>query len=190
MSRIRITVKKVKITKAGQVKNFQIKMPNNGIAIIGVATDLNFDGRRGDVAVAIPKELASVKDAPTIKLAEVSVKVAVNTEWNILQNPLAGKLKLQSLEKANIFYSEQVWAVRFNDGIPDITDDLYAFDAFAVLQKKEPMKVDVPADTTIINGMYKDLMGAANKRDVAYTVKVFLWIETDEKEITEEEIKK
>jgi hypothetical protein len=188
MSRIRITVKKVKITKAGQVKNFQIKMPKNAIAIIGVDTDLFFDGRLGDIAVIIPAPvLAPAKDAIAIRIAEALPKVGVSSEWNISQNPLAGNIKLQSLEKANIFYSNQVWAVQFNDGIPDITTDLYAFDAFAVLQKKEPRKVDVPANTTIINGMYKDLMGAANKRDIAYTVKVFLWIETDEKEIIEEE---
>ena len=187
MNRQRIIVTEVKITKAGQLKNFQIKMPKNAIAIVGVATDLRVDGKlREGVFDILTPVVFPAKDILTIKLAEASIKGGNSIEWDIRQNPLAGKIKLQSLEKANIFYSDQVWAVQFNDGIGAVTDDLYAVDAFAVLQKKEPRKVNVPANTTIINGLYKDLAGASIKRDIAYTIKVLLWVETDEKEIEQE----
>ncbi len=192
MNKQRIIVTEVKITKAGQLRNFQIKMPKNAIAIVGVATDLRVDRNLRDGVFVLPTPIpAPAKDIVVpIEALEISFKGSNTIEWNIRQNPLAGKIKLQSLEKANIFYSDQVWMVQFNDGIGNVTDDMYATDAFAVLQKTEPRKVDVPADTTIINGMYKDLMGAAVKRDIAYTVKVILWVETNEKETEQEKSKK
>jgi hypothetical protein len=186
MSRVRITVTEVKITKAGQVKNFQIKLPENAIAIIGVATDIRIDRKFENVPVALPDP---VKEIVAIKTVESVVETNIATRENTIQNPLAGKIKLQSLEKANIFYAEQVWVEQFDDGIGNVKDDFYTTGFFALLQKAEARKVHVPADTTIINAMYKDLMGAVNKRDVAYSIKVLLWIETDEKPITEEKEK-
>jgi hypothetical protein len=46
--------------------------------------------------------------------------------------------------------------------------------------------VDVPGETTLINGIYQDFLGANSKQDIAYTVKIILWLETTEQSITKE----
>lgn len=202
MSRTRILITEVTITKAGQRKNFQIKLPKNAINVIGIANDLRMNGLSERIAYPIKalSEEYAIKDTELIKtptLAEGDNLNQVAQQLNNRQSSLVGKLLLQSLEKANIFYADQIWSVPFDDGVGDITDDLYAWDAFELPQKAGYKTVSVPAGTTIINGMFKDLTGDTVKsgmlkdltadtikRNIAYTIKVLLWIETDEKEIT------
>lgn len=185
MSRTRILITEVNITRAGQIKNFQIKLPKNAIAIVGVATDLRLNGRLANAAASIAYAAVAINNN-TVTIKTVPIVAVLNSQVpvNMAQSWLAGKIILQSLEKANIFYSDQVWAAQFNDGIGNITDDMYAMDAFETPKKAEATTVSVPAQTTIINGIFKDLVGATLKKDIAYTIKVLLWIETDEKEIT------
>ena len=46
--------------------------------------------------------------------------------------------------------------------------------------KTAPKKVDVPVESTIINALYHDTLGKFYKQDISYTLKVFVWIETNE----------
>jgi hypothetical protein len=186
MSRTRILITDVAITKAGQRKNFQIKMPKNAVTVIGVANDLRMHADPVNVVsdIATPVKEYAVKDAELIKTPSLVAFDNLNqvAQLNKAQSWLVGKLLLQSLEKANIFYADQVWAVPFDDGIGNVTDDPFAWDAFELPQKAAYKTVSVPAGTTIINGMFRDLIGASVKRDIAYIVKVLLWIETNENE--------
>jgi hypothetical protein len=186
MSRTRILITEVAITKAGQCKNFQIKMPKNAMTVIGIANDLRMHAKTAsaDSAGAVLPPKYAIKDAELIKIPSLAAVDNLNPveEMGNAKSFLVGKLLLQSLEKANIFYADQVWAVPFDDGIGNITDDPFAWDAFELPQKAAYKTVSVPAGTTIINGMFRDLIGASVKRDIAYIVKVLLWIETNENE--------
>jgi hypothetical protein len=44
------------------------------------------------------------------------------------------------------------------------------------------MEVNIPRETAIIMGMYKDLLGAQLNTDLQYWVLVHLWFETKEDE--------
>jgi hypothetical protein len=189
MSRTRILITEVVITKAGQRKNFQIKMPKNAITVIGVANDLRMNVNPVNVAsaAAVYPSANAISIASNAALIKTPPLTAINNlssvaQLNKAQSWLVGKLLLQSLEKANIFYADQIWVVPFDDGIGNITDDPFAWDAFELPQKAAYKTVSVPAGTTIINGMFRDLIGASVKRDIAYIVKVLLWIETNENE--------
>lgn len=43
MKRARLLIKEVKVTKQGEIKNFQIKLPKNVKRIIAIETDVRID---------------------------------------------------------------------------------------------------------------------------------------------------
>jgi hypothetical protein len=46
--------------------------------------------------------------------------------------------------------------------------------------KTQPKQIDIPVESTTINALYKDTVGKQTKKDIAYIVKVIVWIETNE----------
>jgi hypothetical protein len=100
--------------------------------------------------------------------------------WTLQQNPVLGKLKLKSMERTYIFFEEWLHFIFFNGGIPDMSMGLFAHNPTSLNKNRKAKKVDVPVETTIVNGIYEDTYGKFLKRDLAYTVKVFVWVETDE----------
>lgn len=160
MSRVRILVTQTSITKAGQVKHFQIKLSKHAFKIVAIETDvflkshLERNSTGQDPKGGIPRETAN--------------------------NNTAGKLKLQSLEKENIFFSDWVKASVFYEGFKQPK----AFEIHSGLKdirgKTAPKKVDVPVESTIINALYHDTIGKFYKQNINYTLKVFVWIETND----------
>jgi hypothetical protein len=100
--------------------------------------------------------------------------------WTQQQNPVMGKLKLKSMERTYIFYEEWLHFILFNGGIPDMSMGLFAQSPISLNKNRPAKKVEVPVETTIVNGIYEDTIGSLLKRDVSYTVKVFVWVETEE----------
>jgi hypothetical protein len=160
MNRVRILVTQTSITKAGQVKHFQIKLSKHAFKIVGIETDV-FVKSHFDKGATVPD--------PTGTIPRETVKT--NT---------AGKLKLQSMEKENIFFSDWVKASVFYEGFKQPK----AFEIHSGLKdirgKTAPKKVDVPVESTIINALYHDTIGKHYKQDIHYTLKVFVWIETND----------
>lgn len=160
MSRVRILVTQTSITKAGQVKHFQIKLSKHAFKIVGIETD-----------VFLKSHLSKGVAEPDPTGVVPRETVTTNT---------AGKLKLQSMEKENIFFSDWVKASVFYEGFKQPK----AFEIHSGLKdirgKTAPKKVDVPVESTIINALYHDNIGKFHKQDINYTLKVFVWIETNE----------
>lgn len=159
MSRIRVLISEVSITKAGEVKHFQIKLSKHAIKIVGIETDVFLKSRT-------PKKMLEQQPKSNVSRTE---------NYNT-----AGKLKLQSMEKENIFFSDWVRASVFYESFKTPS----AFDLHQGLKdirgKTAPKKVDVPIESTIINALYHDTVGKLLKQDLSYTLKVFVWIETNE----------
>lgn len=172
--RRRIIIKEQQITRAGQLKHFQIALPKNTKKVIAVATDVRFASPKdtGSVSSPVPGSTGRLEEA-TPRDGDGSIG---DTIWNMRENPLMGKLIMQSMEKANIFFYDQVWAITFDDGITEL-NSVESMNAFAMLIKKEPKAVDVPNDTTVLNCLYKDQF----MRDTGYVIKVLVWIEYEEK---------
>lgn len=84
------------------------------------------------------------------------------------------------MERTNIFYEEWLHFILFNGGIPDMSMGLFAANPTSLNKNRVPKKVDVPKETTLINGLFEDIIGATLKKDVSYTVKIFVWVETEE----------
>lgn len=100
--------------------------------------------------------------------------------WTQQQNPVMGKLKLKSMERTYIFFEEWLHFILFNGGIPDMSMGLWANNPTSLNKNRKAKKVEVPVETTIVNGIYEDSIGKYLKRDITYTVKVMVWVETEE----------
>jgi hypothetical protein len=96
------------------------------------------------------------------------------------RNTLIGELKLQSCEEANIFYATHL-QTDDNIGAGDFSQNgNWKARTFTHQSKTEEDIVIVDADTTIIQGIYKDRIGESNKTDVEYIVNVYVWVEIEE----------
>lgn len=100
--------------------------------------------------------------------------------WTLNQNPVVGKLKLKSMERTYIFFEEWLHFILFNGGVPDMSMGFFPKNPISLNKNRVPKKVEVPVETTIVNGIYEDSAGKYLKRDITYTVKVFVWVETEE----------
>ena len=146
------------ISKAEQIQHFQIRLPRNTKQVVAIDYDI------------------VVKS-----VLEGEVTDATNTidfKWNGKRNPVLGRLKLQSLEKANIFYSEWLKLLEWNIGIN--ANGIFPIYPYTLLQKSVPKHVQVPPQTTMLNGFYEDVFIKELNKNFTYEVKVFVWIETTE----------
>ena len=190
-----IIISEQQITQAGQIKLFQIPLPKTTTKVVAIATDIRIAGKTRPTVIGFAKP--EVISGTTRESIEPVLAASEGTKgdliWDLRSNPLAGRLIVQSMEKANIFYYDQVWAVRFDDGF----STLYAGDnvsAFSVFYKPKPKAVDVPSETTILNCLYKDALGVTAGSsgvlvpkdgdirviNTGYTLKVLVWIECEE----------
>ena len=57
MKRARLIIKEVQVTKQGEIKNFQIKLPKNVTRIIAIETDVRIDTRASDAVLSSSGEV-------------------------------------------------------------------------------------------------------------------------------------
>lgn len=175
MKRARLIIKEVHITKQGEIKNFQIKLPKNVKRIIAIETDVRLDART--------KESGDVRPVPQI---ETKNRISIDKRrvpylsWTQEHNPVMGKLKLKSMERTYIFFEEWLHFIFFNGGIPEMSMGLFKRSPISLNRNRKAKTVEVPIETTIVKGIYEDSIGKYLRRDFAYTVKVFVWVETEE----------
>jgi hypothetical protein len=154
MNRVRQIVKHISISKAGEWNHFQIKLPKNTLRVVGIETDVF---------------VKSTKDKTTGTLS---------SGWEKYNT--VGKLSLQSMEKVNVFYNEWVRASVFYEDIKNQT--AFKINSFSkhIRGKTFPKQIDIPVESTTINALYRDTVGKQVSKDIVYSVKTILWIETNE----------
>lgn len=177
MKRARVIIKEIRITRQGEIKNFQIKVPKNATRIIAIDTDVRIN----------PKRFSAERGKPEQSPVEASAGVSIEGNskqpylfWNPGVNPPLGKLKLRSRERTNIFYEHWLHFIQFNGGIPNMSMELFNLNPASLNKNTLPKTVDVPKETTLINGLFEEYFGKLIKQDIDYTIKVFVWIETEE----------
>lgn len=201
MKRARLIIKEVQVTRQGEIKNFQIKIPKNIRRIIAIETDVRIDGRteahpkyvpsaepvasEGRAIDSAPMSSVAMDSMATASVGTVSVEMDAKPtlpflSWTIDQNPVLGKLKLRSMERTNIFFEEWLHLIMFSGGMPDMSGGLLKNNPSSLNRNRVPKKVEVPKMTTLINGLFEDTLGRTLKKDIRYLIKVFVWGETDE----------
>ena len=158
MMQEQVVITPITITKAGQIKHFQIKLPKTAKRIIGVEIGgrLLTDSKVNGIA--------------PIASAEIAVRA---TEFK--RNTFIGELKLQSCEEANIFYAGHLQTDN-NLGYGDFSQNrFWKINPFTHQAMAFEETVIVNADSTIIQGVYKDSIGKQRQQDVNYLVNVYVW---------------
>jgi hypothetical protein len=185
MKRARVIIEEMRITRQGEIKNFQIKIPKNTKRIIAIDTDVRINTQ---IPGLISGGVRSTKEAyaSAVLASESSSSDSTYRSklpyliWNPRVNPPLGKLKLRSRERTNIFYEEWLHFIQFNAGIPDMSIRLFDLHPASLNKNNAPKKVDVPSDTTLINGLFEEYFGKLIRRDLDYSIKIFVWLETEE----------
>lgn len=172
------------ISKPEQVHHFQIRLPRNAKQVVAIGYDVIVKGfvkssssTTGTVAghsggIIIPKEIN-----PTTN-PELPKTNSIDFNWTSSTNPSIGKLKLQSLETANIFYSEWIKLLEWNIGFD--LNGIFPHKPYTLLQKQVPKLVEVSPQTTMLNGLYEDAFLSKNSATKSYVVKVCVWLEMNE----------
>lgn len=175
MMRARVIIKEITIRKQGEVQFFQIRLPKNARRIIGVDTDI--------VLLSALQQQADASIRPD-KGNGVPPSMEVNRtpflRWTAKSNPTVGKLKLQSMDRHNLFFDSWLSFIYLNSAMPDMRFGLYPRNPYSLITNSHPRPVSVPVSNMSINGLFTDAIGTRRQIDTSYRVKVFLWIETSE----------
>lgn len=161
------------IDKAGGLFHFQIRLPQDTKKIIGIETGLSIRNAFPDFAKPVLPE-------------------RFRPERNILM----GRLKLQSLNSADFFYTKDIFDNDYNEGkaeiayIPVLLNPKQGewgfnppiengFDAYRWIHagRKEEEKMDL-CSSGVIKGIYNDAVGKDYSLLPDYTIKIYCWLET------------
>ena len=172
MMQEQVIVTPLKITKARQVKHFQIKLPSNAKHIIGIEIGGKF---LADTKVKVSLEVAPAPN-PATGIPVRDIVAGNETRKGLFKrNTLVGELKLQSCEEANIFYAGYL-QLDNNMTYGDFTQNrFWKANNFTHQQQCFEDTVIVDADSTMIQGFYKDSLGEQSKKDISYQVNVYVW---------------
>ncbi len=195
-NRHRMIVQSFVISKPEQVHHFQIRLPRNAKQVVAIdydvfvkatgttAThtmstgDVSVLGNTLESAIAIPKSLPiGLGNSTEITTSEGTTSDML-FNWNSTINPSIGTLKLQSLETANIFYSEWIKLLEWNNGFT--SNGVLTHNPYSLLQKQKPKQVEVSPQTTLLNGLYEDFFLTKTNRISGYMVNVCVWLEMNE----------
>jgi hypothetical protein len=167
-----VTVYTIPISKKGEWKYFQVRLPKDARKIIGVETGLH-------VLDELPFEVAG----------------AVIKRFGIERNKLFGELKMQSLDTANIFYAKDIVeedrnmgndAIRIInntppaerrmaflkvDPPPDLWQPMFPFTHGCKLEEDGLLMLHNP----VVAGIYNDVIGKEYETDINYKVMLYIW---------------
>lgn len=168
MMKQQVVISRIKITRAGQVVFFQLRLPKDTAHIIGIQTGI------------IISRQAFYYDGyweEWVQFVEPCEDVIYPFRWTSFQrNELFGELKLQSAEEANIFYATHIHSDE-NLGMGDYSSTCqFPATVFTHQNKKEEDSVKVDGESTIVQGFYKDIIGEYSEWHYEYWVSIYVWV--------------
>lgn len=176
MMREQVIITPIVITKAGQIKHFQVKLPNNAKQIIGIEIGGRWLTRtKADIVEALPAAEAPMLEITTVLSEAIRFESEIRIGTFFKRNTLVGELKLQSCEEANIFYAGQL-QIDNNMSLGDFSmNRFWRAKPFTHQAQAIEDVVNVDSKTTIIQGVYKDHLGLEAEKYVNYLVNVYVW---------------
>lgn len=150
--------KQIEVSWPGEIQTFQIRLPEHTLEVIGVEVSYRLiDAVDPDVPVPFnPLQIMGIS-----------------------RNESVGEIKLQSCEKANIFFADHLKRDR-NMGHGDFSAN-YNFRPKEYVHQlsREELPVCVKGKSTVIKGVYKDHFAEALAMKFKYSVSIHLWIKTE-----------
>lgn len=173
MMQEQVVIIPITISKAGQIKHFQIKLPKTAKRIIGVEL-----GGRLLTETKVKEVTLHSNNEISVKGIEMIGSAIIERPTAFKRNTFIGELKLQSCEEANIFYAGHLQTDN-NLGYGDFSQNrFWKINPFTHQAMAFEETVIVDAESTIIQGVYKDRIGEQHETDVNYLVNVYLWYQS------------
>ena len=157
----KVIIERLTITRRGQVHYFMMNLPEDTAEVIGVET-------------SYCSQSNFLYENPAVAPLDANL-----LPYN--RSLLVGELKLQSMEKANVFYARHIQSdgnTSFGDYsvLPGFTPRDWSH-----FGSREDEAVSVPGRTTVIRGMYTDQLGHYMGTNPNYSLSVYLWLRMAEK---------
>lgn len=192
MIKRRIIATKISITKQGEIKFFQVKIPFDAKVIIGIETAMRLKTgiQTFPTNTLIPNVDVPFVPVPTagngapvinpnatgVPFGSVLVSPGFDGAAIAFRNSLVGELKLQSSDDSNVFYATNVSDHSVNEGLDKVpTVNFIAENVWTHGYKRKLEEVLVNGNATVIAGLYKDRLGEMLKANVSYDVFLYLW---------------
>lgn len=169
MRKQRCIVEIIPITRKGEVKYFQVKIPENALCLTGIETAVR-------IRQAIAVRGNSTLIGPENPLSNVSPNASIPVDALSSLRSLAGELKLQSCEEVNVFYATNILDQNVQENLENIqTPSAIIENVWTHGYKRELEEIRVDGNTTVLAGLYRDKLGAMQNRDVVYDVVLYVW---------------
>lgn len=180
MSRARLIVKQITIQKRGEVNFFQIRLPKNVVRIIGIETDVFMLSAIETDSSGATHGGGSGGVRPDGTTGAIEVNRRPFLQWRVTSNPIVGKLKLQSMDRHNIFFESWLSFVFLNASMPDMSFGIFPKSPYSLNTKSELRTTGIPCSNDVIHGFFTDNIGVRRNTDTRYVVKIFVWVQTTE----------
>jgi len=184
MSRARLIVKEVVMKRQGEISFFQIRLPKNATRILGIETDVFMESfLEADTSSSGSGShggAGGTRPDGTVGGTTAEVNRRPFLKWSSTSNPVVGKLKLQSMDRNNIFFETWVPFVFLNASLPDMSYGLFPKSPYSLIVLGKPKPIGIQCSNAIINGLFTDDIGIRKNADIKYRVKVFVWVQTTE----------
>lgn len=156
MKRESVIVTNFLIERPRQIKLFQLKIPREAENIIGIEIGLTW------ISGVLPSTVP-----PAIWELPMTMK----------RNVVLGEVKLQSYEKANMFYTQEL-LINNNIDTADYTSLFFKPTTYTHASKSNEDEVKVSGATTILQGVYRDALANQIAGPYKYIVRVYIWHDT------------
>ena len=159
-----------RIRRLGDQRYFQINLPEDTDKITGIelsAFRTSSDGTSGSGVLLLRRYAPEPTHDPL---------------FTIDKNVIIGRLTLQSLSKAGIFFQDEVRQKDANWKWADYAALYPSFDQWTHTAKRHEVEVAVAPCTPVIEGYYKDSWGVQSGYNIEYELNIYIWIEKNGKQ--------
>jgi hypothetical protein len=157
----RVVISGFNIEAARQVRIFQVRLPREAKSVIGVGMGYQI--------------IEGVDDPPP-----PPPLIPWRAQVEIRRNQLLGEIRLQSFEKANIFYTAELQLDK-NLDFADFSSRHWAPSLHTHHTRHYTDVVNVLGESTVLQGIYKDkLFNFQEGLVYKYRVNVYVWVSTND----------
>ncbi len=181
MKKQRCIVKIINISRQGEVKHFQVRIPENATVITGIETAVRMKGlvSISNNSFVVPNIGPGMGNPP---VSDFSPNPFGSDLAIPVMRSLVGELKLQSCEEANIFYATDITDPSAQENLEKVpTPSAIIENVWTHGYKRELEEVLINGNTTMLAGLYKDKLGAMQGRDATYDVFLYVWYKLENK---------
>ncbi len=181
MKKQRCRVQIISISRKGEVKHFQVKVPENAKVITGIETAVRMKGIQNFGVLPVVPNVPNANGgfplvSPFVGVSPPNPFGAIGNDAVQFRSSLVGELKLQSYEEANVFYATNVTDPSANENLDRIqTPSEIIENVWTHGYKRELEEVLIYGNTTVLAGLYRDKLGAMQNRDASYDVFLYVW---------------